>query len=101
MPAERAQIKASLVAKGFDEETKDRDHDFYFLRHNDLRRAIFTKLSRGRKYKTYDDGLLAAISKQLQLTRSQLNELIDCSMDGAQYIAALRNRGIIRDEPSS
>ena len=94
MRAERANIKASLVAKGFTKETSHRDHDYFFL---DKTKSVYTKLSRGRKYKTYGDELLGRMSRQLRLTRSQLTRLIDCSMDGAEYIDALRSQGVIRD----
>lgn len=97
MRAERANIKASLVAKGFTKETSHRDHDYFFLRHRNLTQAVYAKLSRGRRYKTYSDELLGRMSRRLRLTHSQLTRLIDCSMDGAEYIDVLRSQGVIRD----
>jgi hypothetical protein len=95
MPWERDQIRASLTSKGFKLDT-DRDHDVLTLEAQGLNRAIWTKLSRGKKYKVYGDGLLAEICSQLGVTKKQLNRLVGCDMDGAEYLGILRDRGIIR-----
>lgn len=98
MPRDRKDIDASLVSKGFTPRRKGKDHDFFFLSHRNLTRAVYTKLSRGKQYKTYGDELLSRMSRQLQITRQQLDQLIDCTMDGAQYITALEAQGIIRSD---
>ena len=95
MPWERDQIRTSLTSKGFELDT-DRDHDVLTLRAQGLTRAIWTKLSRGRKYRVYGDGLLAEMCTQLMVTKPQLNRLIGCDMDGAEYLTVLRDRGLFR-----
>ena len=95
MPRNRAAIAAALSSKGFEERQGSRDHDFYFFVHSGLVRAVFTKLSRGRQYRTIDDSLLGRMSKQLQLTKRQFEDLVDCPMDRATYVEELRSRGVL------
>jgi hypothetical protein len=96
MPRERADILASLTGKGFRLEQKSRDHDFLFLEQAGLTQAVFTKVSRGSSYATLGDELLSRMSKQLRLTRKEFDELVDCPMDEATYLAKLRERGVLR-----
>lgn len=96
MPRERAAIVSSLTSKGFALRPGNRDHDYYFFSHAGLTRAVFTKVSRGTAFREYNDGLLSKMSRQLQLTRSQLNDLIDCPLDSPGYVTALTARGVIR-----
>jgi hypothetical protein len=98
MPRERAQISASLQTKGFTLTVGD-DHDFLVFSHAGLTRAVFTKLSRGTAYREYSDKLLGEMCRQLQITRGQLNRLIDCPMDGPEYVGVLLDRGIIVHRP--
>lgn len=91
----RDKIRSSLMSKGFTLAT-DRDHDFLTFSVEGKTRAIFTKLSRGRRDKDYHDGLLAAMSKQLKVTRKQLDQLISCTMGHPEYTEHLRGLGIIR-----
>lgn len=95
MPKDRREITSALQSKGFDRETKGRDHDFYFFRHDDLTQAVFTKVSRGSKHKEIDDGLLGRMSRQLHLTRGELDDLVGCPMTRADFIQALVQRGVL------
>ena len=47
-----------------------------------------------------DDALLGRISKQLRLTRKQLNALVECSMSGADYEKHLVQLRILPDTPA-
>ncbi|MGH7630828.1 MAG: hypothetical protein ACREOF_15875 [Gemmatimonadales bacterium] len=87
----RDAILASLKRKGF--EARD-DRDYIVLTFAGLTRSIYTKLSRGSKYKVYGNPLLGDVCKQLRLTRKQLDQLIECPMDRGQYLEALRAHGI-------
>ncbi len=82
---------AALTRKGF-ELRNDGDH--MVLTFSGLTRSIYTKLSRGTKYKDYGNTLLGDVSRQLMLTRKQLDSLIECTMGKDEYIAALKARGI-------
>ena len=96
MPRERQAILASLPSKGF---TLEDGKDHYFLRfhHRGLTTAVYTKVSRGKEYKDYGDFLLAKMSRQLKISRAQLNDLIDCPLDELGYVDALRSAGVIAD----
>jgi hypothetical protein len=96
-PKKRDDIKAALLSKGFVHEGGD--HDFYVFKHAGMVGAVFTQISRGSGYREYGDPLLHDMSRQLKLTRKQLNELIDCSLDQRGYEAALRARGALKDLP--
>lgn len=91
----RDKIRTALMSKGFSLST-DRDHDFLTFTAEGRTCAVFTKLSRGKRDKDYHDGLLAAMSKQLKVTRKQLDQLIECTMGHVEYVSALRARGILR-----
>lgn len=54
-PLDRDDVEAGLKKKGFTEE--DGDHRFYKLNVGDKYTGIFTKTSRGKKYKTLGDDL--------------------------------------------
>ncbi len=95
MPRDRTDVHSALVSKGFDLKQKGRDHDFYFLRHDGLTRAVFTKISRGFKYKEIGDGLLSRMGRQLHLTRAEFEDLIDCPMTQGKYVALMAERGVL------
>lgn len=99
MPRERQAILASLPAKGFTLEDGKRDHHILRFHHRGLTTAVYTKVSRGKEYKDYGDGLLAKMSRQLKITRAQLNDLIDCPMDETGYANVLRAAGVIVEQP--
>ena len=93
---ERAQIIASLTGKGFELE-RDGDHDVLTFKATGLTRAIFTKLSRGKKYRVYGRPLLSDMSHQLKLTRRQLDALVECPMQQPEYESVLRAQGLLRE----
>ncbi len=97
---ERAVIAASLNRKGFalNPGKPNPDHDYYHFQHPGLTTAVFTKISRGKEYKNYGDDLLGRMTKQLKLTTQQLLQLIDCTMDGDQYLKVLIKRGVIDEK---
>ena len=95
MQRNRRKIARSLLAKGFQLEQHHRDHDYYFFVVNDEVTPIYTKLSRGRKYKTLGDDLLTAMSRQLHLSKGQFDKLIACPWDRARYTRHLRSEGKI------
>lgn len=88
------------MAKGFDEETKGRDHDYYVYEHDGKTEAIYTKLSRSPAYKSIDDKVLAKISRQLKLPRKDFNRLVDCTMSKEDYKKRLLALGIIGEQPT-
>ena len=89
----RDDLEAALKKKGFDLEK--RDHRFYFFRYKGLNRAVVTKVSNGKQYKTIDKSTVGKIARQLQLTTAQLGDLVSCPMGHAEYVTHLKQRGII------
>ena len=90
MSLEREDIRRALLNKGFREDTKGRDHDFYFLYIGERKQSIYTKLSRGGQYRTYGDDLVRDVARQLKLTKTDLRELVSCLIDGVTYVQKLR-----------
>ena len=81
-----------MLVKGFREKPYG-DHDRYWLYIGEQKQAIFTKLSRGRGYRTYGDKLVSEVARHLRLTKSDLRELVSCTIDGVEYLAILRTNG--------
>ena len=91
---DREDVRSSLCSKGFVEENND--HYFYVYVHNSKRTSIFTKISKGSKYKTLQRPLLSLMSKQVKLTFSQFLDLVDCSLTAEGYLAHLEGKKIIK-----
>lgn len=100
MPRERADILTSLTAKGFELEQGSRDHDFLFFAHHGKRQPVYTKLSRGKQYRTIGDPLLSKIARQLHLNRKELDLLVDCPMTREQFLGRLEKQGVIEKQVS-
>ena len=89
---DRTKIKSSLSSKGF--KNTGGDHEYYYFYREGKKKKIFTKISRGSKYKTYGDGLLREVKKQLYLsTKKKLLDFIDCPMSKDNYIDELKEAG--------
>lgn len=97
MSRARSEVIGSLTrqGKGFELRQGGRDHDFLFFVHHGLTRAVFTKVSRGSKYKELGDDLLSRMSRQLFLTRQQFDSLIDCTWNAPEIVNSLRARGYL------
>jgi len=92
MPSlERDDVEASLKRKGFDEH--EGDHRYYRLMVNGKYSGIFTKTSRGKKYKSLGKDLVAQMAKQLFLTKKQFEELVECTLTQEEYLKLLVARG--------
>lgn len=91
--ADRRKIKTALETKGF--KKRDNDHEFYDLLVKGKKVGILTKISRGSKYKIYDDGLLGMMARQLRLSKADLMRLIECSLSGDAYAKLLEESGAI------
>lgn len=100
MERRRDKIESSLKKKGFElQDTKkmNRDHRMYHLMHDNKPTGIWTKISTGKKYRSYKDNLLNQMKAQLKLdTREQLCALIDCGLDEPSYKKILREKKILR-----
>jgi len=82
-----------LTSKGFVED-ETRHHRYFVLTIDGVESEIRTRYSHGAK--ECGDYHLGEMAKQLHLSRHQLDQLIDCSLSGDQYIEILKNAGHIK-----
>lgn len=96
MPRKQSEVEKSLLAKGF--RSRDGDHN-YFLYYSKAgkKTAVFTKTSHGSR--EIDDSLLARMTKQCKLSRSDFDRLIDCPLDRDSYEAKLVAAGFVEPNP--
>ena len=96
MALERRDIRDALLAKGFSLDTSgSRDHDRYEYR-LDTTEPVYTVLSRGTQYKTYQDGLLAKVKKELLLdTKAQLLNFVTCPLTKELYLEHLYSKEVL------
>lgn len=91
----RKDLKKSLSKKGF-EKIEGSNHTKYFFYYQGKKTSVFTILSRGSGHKTYGQSLLGRMSKQLKLTNSQFEDLIECPLKKKDYIKILKQRRVIK-----
>ena len=88
------EIKAALQKKGFILEPSKNHHEFYYLKVDGKKHAIYTYLSHG--VKEYATPLMAQIKKQLKFIDSQkADDFFDCPLSAKEYIEMLKDNGDI------
>lgn len=87
-------VKSSLIRKGF-VHIEDGDHQAFQLYANGMKRGIRTFYSHGAK--ECDNYILGRMAKQVELKRSELDKLIDCSMSKEAYFKVLKSKGYLID----
>jgi hypothetical protein len=90
--AKTKDIRKALTGKGF--QSADSHHEMFWLFAGGKKTSVRTRLSHGCE--EYDNGLLGLMAKQLRLKRSELDRLIECSMNGDEYLAGLIRAGHVR-----
>ena len=82
MPRKQSEVERSLGKKGFIAGSGDHN---YFHYHSKLgkKTSVFTKTSHGSK--EISDNLLAKMSRQCGLSRSDFELLIDCPLSRDSY----------------
>ena len=91
-PRKTKEIESALLAKGF--RKANRDHSYFFLHVDGKKTSVWTKISHGMR--EYSGGLLRTVVRQLRLSKSQFNDLVDCPMSGDEYVDLLRENEDIR-----
>jgi hypothetical protein len=95
MQIKRDDVEAALERKGFRVD-EDKDHrKFHFWTSNKKKTAIWTKTSRGSDYKMLQDGLIAAMAKQIKLSKGQFVDFVACDLGQAEYEELLSERGLL------
>jgi hypothetical protein len=94
MPLERAKLESALTAKGF-QGLEGAKHTRFRLFVDGKLTSVMTFVSRGSGYRVLDDSLLAAISRQLHLSKAELLRLAECTLTGGAYVQLLRDRKVL------
>ena len=95
MPRKARAVERRLLRKGFHIENSRHRHFTYIKRDGRAADHIATVMSHGSD-RDIDDRLLGKMARQLNLTRRQFDQLIDCSLSQADYEALMRRGGFIR-----
>lgn len=90
----RRDIEAALTKKGFTLDSSG-DHDYYYLTVNGAKTGIYTKLSRGTRYREIQSPLVAKIAEQIGLSKTEFMNFVNCTLSGAQHRALLVDRNLI------
>jgi len=95
MPLARDDIESALLRKGF--RQKQADHrKFHFWTTDGKKTAIFTKTSHGsKKYKTLSNDLVAAMARQLRITKKEFVSFVECEIGHDEYEALLAERNTL------
>lgn len=87
-------LERGLLRKGFRVvESRHRQYRYYKL--NGDRTSVQTLTSHGSD-RDISDHRLGQMARQLDLTRRQFDQLIDCTLSQADYEAIMRRGGFIR-----
>ena len=84
-------IERALLRKGF--RARDSHHRQFMLYEGEMPRPVFTYLSHGPK--EYGDNLLSLVARQLNLSKADLLDFIDCRLSREGYLAMLREKGVV------
>ena len=94
-PRRTRDLAAALLRKGFGRDNTH--HEMYWLYVGGKRTSVRTRISHGAR--EYGDSLLGQMARQLGLTRSEYDDLIECPMGGTEYVRLLTERGRIGHGP--
>ena len=85
-------LEAALTTKGFHQDNNH--HEMYRLYVGGRKTSVRTYISHGKS--EYGDNLLGQIARQVKLRRAELDDLVDCPLDGEAYAALLIQRGHVK-----
>lgn len=86
-----SRIRKVLLRKGFREVNTD--HKMLIFHHQGKKTAIHTKVSHG--VKEIGDPLIGLMAKQIHLSKSQFEGVIECSVKEADLIAFYAEQGLL------
>lgn len=82
-------VSANMCKKGF--RKTETDHTKFHLYVDGKKTAIYTKISHGEV--EIHETLIKAMARQLRLSKIQFLALVDCKIDGDDYLSILREKG--------
>ena len=80
------EVKQALNCKSFREDAT-RDRIYYFLYYKGRKTSIHTKISHNEK--DIGSSLLSQMARQLKVSKSQFNDLLDCPLTADAYLEFL------------
>ena len=89
MTLERRKVEKSLAKKGFCKEEGGK-HTLFHYWLDGRKTGIWTKVSRGTKYKTLGHDLVKEMADQCSLKVREFRELIACPMTKKKYADLVR-----------
>lgn len=91
---QRDDVESALLRKGF--QKNNTDHSYYqFFDKNGKKTIVNTKTSFGSKYKTLGSPLVAQMARQCKLTKTQFQQLVECTLSHENYEKILNDGGHI------
>ncbi len=96
MKLDRRKVAKNLPTKGFTVD-KSKHHIYFYHTYNGKNTGPYTKVSHSKKYQDIGPNNVQAMKNQLKLdTNVQVLDLVNCPMDGQQYINVLMKKGEIQ-----
>ena len=95
MPRKARLVERGLLRKGFRLTDTHHRRFVYHTLDGEEPQPVTTIMSHGAD-RDIGDRLLALMARQLDLTRRQFDDLIDCGLSQADYEAMMRRNGVIR-----
>jgi hypothetical protein len=80
------------MKKGF-QQVNSRDF-FYIYYHNGQKTGIHTKVSMGSNH-DIGDSLISKMARQVQLSKDEFGNLVDCRLSGEELRMTYERRGIL------
>ncbi|MBM4045163.1 MAG: hypothetical protein FJ279_08615 [Planctomycetes bacterium] len=88
-------IARGLTSKGFQQHHSH--HEMYWFCIGGKKTSIRTRISHSAS--EYGDNLLAQMARQVQLSRQEFDDLVECPLTQEAYAELLRKRDPIRGQP--
>ena len=99
MPFKFGDVLRNLPPKGFTLDSSGH-HPYLCFYRNGKRTRFYTYVSHGKSGDDVGDDIVTGMKKQLGLSTSkQVRDLVECTMDGAQYLTALLTSGMLQPDP--
>jgi hypothetical protein len=97
VPLKAREVRGALTKKGF--TPAEKHHHYYYFYHEGLMTGIRTSCSHNDP--EISDPNCGKMARQMKLTRSQLNQFVDCKIEYKDYVKILTELGHLKKPPSS
>lgn len=85
MPRKHKDIRSSLTAKGFEEDSSGHHIFFVYVDKEGKKTSIRTKMSHSKGGSDVSDPLLSVMARQVRISNTDFKNLVDCPLDRDQY----------------